>query len=90
MSLLIFLVVHWSGDRAKPRLLQDGGLGSDSVTENRVRRIAGPWGCDGAVLGCQQEDVTPIQSDPSVVGQGRAGVQLGISAVQNCWNGQPG
>lgn len=33
------------------------------------------------MLGCQPVDVTPIQSDPSVAGQGRAGVELHISAA---------
>lgn len=33
------------------------------------------------MLGCQQVDVTPIQSDPFVAGQGRAGGELDISAA---------
>lgn len=81
MSLIIFLVVYWSGDVAKPRLLQDRSSGSDSTTENRVRQRVGPWGWDRDVLGCQQVDVTLIQSDPSLAGRGRAGVELDISAA---------
>lgn len=33
------------------------------------------------MLGCQLVDVTLIQSDPYVVGQGRAGVELDVSAA---------
>lgn len=44
------------------------------------------------MLGCQQVDVTPIQSDPFVAGQGRAGVELDISAAAELleWTAQDG
>lgn len=40
-----------------------------------------PWGWDEARLGCQHVGQTLLWSDPSMAGQGRAGVELEISAA---------
>ena len=41
----------------------------------------GPWGWDGARLGCQHVDQILLWSELSMAGKGRAGVELEISAA---------